>query len=173
MRGGEGRALVEAHGDVGIEQVLDLHAARGRQAMVAAVDMAAEGHAIRVHLPKAREAHHLEPAGIGQDGSVPVHHPVQPAEPRDALGARAQHQVIGIAEHHPRAGGAHGIRRHRLHRARGADRHEHRRRHLAMRRHQRARARGAIGGGELPMQRHAPSSPGMSRSQRNSRLPSP
>ena len=37
-------------------------------------------------------------------GIRPVHKAVQPAEPRDPLGAGPQHQVIGIAEHHVGAG---------------------------------------------------------------------
>ena len=49
-------------------------------------------------LRRAGERHHLEAAGIGEDRMRPVHEVVQAAEPRDALGAGPQHQVIGVAE---------------------------------------------------------------------------
>ena len=94
------------------------------------------------------QRHDLEAAGVGQDRAGPVHEAVQAAEPRDALGAGPQHQVVGVAEHDAGAGGAHRVRGHRLHRAGGADRHEGRRRHVAVRGVQHAGARGAVGGGD-------------------------
>ena len=58
---------------------------------------------------------------------------VQPAEPRHPLGGRAEHQVVGVAQQDVGAGLAHLIGGQRLDRAGGADRHEGRRAHLAMR----------------------------------------
>ena len=45
-----------------------------------------------------------KPPRVGQDRAVPAHEAVQAAEPRDALGAGPQHQVIGVAEHDVGAG---------------------------------------------------------------------
>ena len=75
---------------------------------------------------------------------MPIHEAMQAAKPRNAFSARAQHEVIGIAEHHACTGGAHRIRGHGLDRAGGADRHENRRWHFTMGSVQYARARRAI-----------------------------
>jgi hypothetical protein len=58
---------------------------------------------------------------------------MQPAEIGDALGAGAQHQVIGIGEDHREARRGDVARLHRLDGRGGADRHEGRGFHLAMR----------------------------------------
>ena len=76
---------------------------------------------------------------------------LQAAERGDPLGARPQHQMIGVAEHDIGAGVAHLAPVHALHRARGADRHEGRRPHHAMRRGQPAGAGGAVGGEQFEM----------------------
>ena len=140
VRRRKGRALVERHRDGGVEQVLDVHGDRGGQSVPGAVEVGSERDAVCVHLPQPGQRHDLEAARIGQDRPRPVHHPVQAAETRDTLGTRAQHQVIGVAEHDPGAGRAHRVGGHRLDGAGGADRHEHRGRHLAMRGQQRAGA---------------------------------
>jgi hypothetical protein len=134
----------ERHGDRGIQQMLDFGGAFRGQPISRAVDMGLERHAVGIELAQAGQRHDLKPARIGQDRARPIHEPVQPSERRDPLGARPEHQVIGIAEHHGGTGGAHRVRRHRLHRAGGANRHEHRRRHIAVRGAQRAGAGGAI-----------------------------
>ncbi len=118
------RAFVERHDDVRAEQPLDLHRALGGEHVLAAVDVAAKLHAFLGQLAQLGKAHHLIAAAVGQDRARPVHELVQAAEPRDALGAGAQHEVIGIAEDDVGAGRAHGFRFHRLDRRRGADRHE-------------------------------------------------
>jgi hypothetical protein len=51
-----------------------------------------------VILRSVRQAHHLIAAAVGQDRAVPVHEPVQAAQPRHAFRAGAQHQVIGVAQ---------------------------------------------------------------------------
>jgi hypothetical protein len=85
--------------------LLDLDGALRRQAW-AAVEVRAEGDAILGDLAQLLQRHDLEAAGIGEDRSRPVHEPVQAAQPRDPLGAGAQHQVIGVAEDDLGAGGA-------------------------------------------------------------------
>src|SRR6185437_10208444 len=61
-----GRAFVERHGDVGVEQMLDLDRALGREAMLAAVDRRAEGDAVGIELAQLPERHHLEAARVGE-----------------------------------------------------------------------------------------------------------
>ena len=61
-----------------------------------------------------RKRHHLKAAGIGQDRIRPAHEGMQPAERRDALGRRPQHQMIGVAEENVGARGAHVVAVHAL-----------------------------------------------------------
>src|ERR1700676_4770068 len=110
-----------------------------------AVDMRAERHRALAELAQLRQRHHLEAAGVGQHRSLPTGKFLQAAEGSDPLGARPQHQMIGVAEHDIGAGIAHLAPMHALHGASGADRHEGRRSHHAMRRGQFARARAAVG----------------------------
>ena len=51
----------------------------------------------------------------------------RPPSAATALGAGAQHQVVGVGEHDVCAGRAHGFGRETFHRRLGADRHEKRR----------------------------------------------
>ena len=127
------RAFVERHGDVGVEQLLDLDRALGRQPMLRAVDRRAEGDAVGIELAQLAERHHLEAARIGQDRTRPVHEPVQPAQRRHPLGAGPQHQVEGVAQHDLGAGLGDRLRQHRLDGAGGAERHEGRRLDRAVR----------------------------------------
>jgi len=71
---------------------------------------------------------------------------MQPAQPRDALGGWAQHQVIGIAEDDVGAGRTDVVRLHRLDGSGGADRHERRRADRAAAHRDLAGARLAVGG---------------------------
>ena len=68
-----------------------------------------EGDAVLVELAELRQRHHLEAAGVGQDRPRPVGEGVQAAERRHPLGARPQHQVIGVAEDDVGAGRPHLI----------------------------------------------------------------
>ena len=127
---------------------LDLHRAFGRKHVAAAVEMAFERHALLGDLRQVGQAHHLIAAAVGQDRPLPAHEGVQAAEPRDPLGAGAEHEVIGVAEDDVGAGRAHVGRLHRLHRRRGADRHEGRRADLAAPHRDRAGAGAAVRGGD-------------------------
>ena len=120
-------ALVELHLDVGAEQALDLDRALRRQHVRRAVDVRLEAHALLAHLADLGQRHDLEAAAVGEDRPVPAHEGVQAAEAGDALGAGAQHQVIGVAEHDVGAGRLHLVEVERLDGGRGADRHERRR----------------------------------------------
>ena len=108
--------------------------------------MRAERHRVLGQLAQGRQRHHLEAAGIGQDRLAPVHEAVQAAERGDALRPRPQHQVVGVAEHDLGAGFRHRLRIEPLHRGLGADRHEGRRLHAAVRRDEFAAPGGAVGG---------------------------
>ena len=110
-----------------------------------AVEVGAECHALVLDLAQARERHHLEAAGIGKDRQRPVHEAMQAAERGDTLGARPQHQVIGVGEHDVGARRPHLIRIHALHGRLGADRHERRRAHPSVRGRDLAQPRGAVG----------------------------
>ena len=103
---------------------LQVHADSGREPVAAAIYMRLEGDAVRVDLTQSGERHDLKSAGIRQDGSRPVHEPVQATQSGDAVRPRAEHQVIGIAQDALRSGGPDGVGRHPLDGACGPDRHE-------------------------------------------------
>ena len=115
------RAFIEDHGDIGAESVLDFDRALGRQFMPGAVEMGLEDDAVIGDLAEIGQRHDLETARIGEDRSRPVHEPVQSAEPGDDIGARAQHQMIGVGEHDLGPGRGHRFGRHRLDGPGGAD----------------------------------------------------
>ena len=126
------------------EQALDLHRALGRQHVARAVDVRGKAHALLAHLADLRQRHDLEAARVGEDRPFPAHEGVQAAEPRHALRAGAQHQVVGVGEDDVGARLFHLVEVERLDRAGSADRHEGRRAHDAARRRQRAEARRAV-----------------------------
>ena len=68
--------------------------------------MRLEGDAVLIELTELGQRHHLKAARIRQDRIRPAHEAMQPAEPRDALRAGTQHQMIDIAEQNIGAGGA-------------------------------------------------------------------
>ncbi len=113
--------------------------------------MRAERHRGLGDLAQLGQRHHLEAAGVGQHGAAPAGEALQAAKRRDALGARPQHQVIGVAEHDVGAGIAHLAPVHALHGAGCADRHEGRCAHHAVRRGQAAGAGRAVGRQQLEM----------------------
>ena len=92
-----------------------------------AVEVAAERDAVLVDDPQVAERHDLEAARVGEDRPIPVHEPVQAAEPLDALRAGPQVQVVGVGEDDRRAGLGDLGRGERLDRGVRADRHELRR----------------------------------------------
>ena len=91
-------ALVEHHDDVGPQIFLDGDAAFRGEAVVGAVEVALEGNAVGVDGARIAQAEHLEAAAVGQDGAGPVHEPVQATQIADQFVARAQVEVVGVAE---------------------------------------------------------------------------
>jgi hypothetical protein len=93
----------------------------------AAVDVAAEAHPFLGDLADVAEAVHLEPAAVGEDGTVPSVEAMQAAGMLEHLRTRPQVQVVGVAEHDGRIevvaqlAGMHG-----LHGTQGTHGHEHR-----------------------------------------------
>ena len=95
----------------------------------------------------------MEAAGVGEDGFVPAAERMQTAEPGDALGAGAQHEVIGVAEHDLGAGGVDIAHLHRLHARLCADGHEGWRLDRAVGRGEPAASRRTVGGQKLKTHR--------------------
>ncbi|MNT34611.1 hypothetical protein D3C72_1706050 [compost metagenome] len=110
--------------------------------------MAAEGYALLGQLAELGQRHDLEAAAIGEDRPLPIHEVMQPAQACHPLGARPQHQVIGIAEQDICASLPHLVRIHGLDCARRAHRHEGRRLDIAARRVDAAAPRHARCGGK-------------------------
>ena len=73
------RALVQLHGDVGAQLLLDGHVALGRPTHLRAVVDGAEREALVVQLERVGQAEHLEPARVSEHGAVVVHEAVHAA----------------------------------------------------------------------------------------------
>ena len=140
-----GRALVELHHDVAVEQRLDLHRDFGREEQLVAVHGRGELHALLADLAHLAQAPHLEAAGVGEDGLVPALEAVQAAELLEHVEPRPHPQVEGVAQDDLRVHLIERARRHALHRAVGAHGHEDRRLHDAVIQGEAAAARVAIG----------------------------
>jgi hypothetical protein len=91
-------ALVEGHGDVAAEVGLDAHGLLGAHEDPVPVDVGGEGDALLPDLPQRRQGEHLEPAGVREDGAVPVHELVEPAHLPDDVVAGPQVQMVGVAQ---------------------------------------------------------------------------
>ena len=133
--------MVERHRDVGAQVRLDLHRAFGGKKLGRAVQMGAEPDSFLRDLHQLLQAHHLVSAAVGEDGAVPGHEPVQPAEIADQPRARTEHQVVRVREQDARAGGFQVAGREPLHRTLRSDGHEGGRGNVTVRRRERARAR--------------------------------
>ena len=118
------QAFVERHRDVGAERALDLHDRLRREKARRAVERRAELDPVVADLADLREAEDLEATGVGQNGATPSHEAMEAAEITHDVGAGAQQQVVGIAEHDLRAGGVEVLGRERLDGRLRADRHE-------------------------------------------------
>jgi len=142
--GRQPHALVHLHGDIRTKKPLHLDRTLRRQFDLGAVDMRTKSDRVFGDLSELRQRHHLEAAGVGQHRAAPAGKVLQAAKGCNALSARPQHQMIGVAEHDIGAGLAHLPPMHALHRTRGADRHEGGRSHHTMRRRELAGASVAV-----------------------------
>jgi hypothetical protein len=150
----EGGALVQAHCDVRAEVLLDAHGAFGAQFQQAAVDVRTEDGGAVVDLEVGGEAEDLVTAAVGEDGPVPAHEAVQAAQLGDQLVARAQGEVVGVAEDDLHAGFFELLRGEALDGRLGADRHEHGRLDGAVRGVHAAPAGAAVGLEQLEAEGH-------------------
>ena len=118
-------ALVQRHGHVHAQGLLDTDADLGSEHAPLPVDLAEEADALLLHLGLvAAVAEGLEAARVGEDGPVPGHEGMQATEGLDALVARPHPQVVGVREEHlsPRVLDLRGQQA--LHRTAGSHRHE-------------------------------------------------
>ena len=83
-----------------------------------------EVHPLFGDLANVTQAEHLETAGIGEDGALPVHEVVQVAVGAHHRLTRPQPEVEGVAKQDLGTGLTHLFRSHPLDGAVGADRHE-------------------------------------------------
>src|SRR6185437_14519331 len=96
-----------------------------------AVQMRTKAHALFAHLAQLAQAEHLEAAGVGEQGALPAHELVQPAQIPYQLVSRSQIEVIGVSQDDLRAQVARtkvfqNVLRHRFNRSRRAARHKSR-----------------------------------------------
>ena len=126
------RTFVKLHHDVGIQHSLDPHRLFRRQEKTPAVDRGGELHALLGDLPDTAKREDLESARIGQDRTIPVHEVMQPLMEPNHFKPRTEPEVEGVAQNDLGTVVLQLLRRHRLHGAAGADRHEDRRLHDAV-----------------------------------------
>ena len=110
-----------------------MHGTLRREQVSRAIVNGAELDALVLQHARAGQAEDLESAGVGEDGPVPAHETVQAAVRGHDVRARPEEQVIGVGQQHVGAELAQRARRHRLDGRLCADRHETRRRHVAVR----------------------------------------
>ena len=120
-------ALVEGHTDISAEGDLNIDRMLGSEKVRTPVEVRAEADAIISDFAQRVEREDLKAAGVGEQGARPTHESVQAAHAADGLMARAQVEVIGVAENDLRAEGFKHILRDGLDRSLRADGHEDRR----------------------------------------------
>ena len=90
--------LVERHHDVRPDDALRIHHILGRKEVFRAVDVRTEVRPLFGELATVRQREDLEAAAIGENGTLPPVELVQPAGLVQDIEARAQVQVIGVAQ---------------------------------------------------------------------------
>ena len=92
-------ALVKGHGNRRAKVCLNLHALLRSHKDTMAVEVGVEGHALLRNMAQLGQTEHLKAAAVGQDGAVPLGKLVQTAHLSHEFVARAQVQMIGVAQH--------------------------------------------------------------------------
>ncbi len=139
------RAFIKGHENIAAESELDVDGGFGRELVRVAIEVGLEADAVFGDFAKFAEAEYLEAAGIGEDGSRPVHKLVQAAKLANGLVAGPQIKMIGVAEENANAEIVEQVAlREAFDRGLGADGHKDGRRDGAVRRMENtdARARG-------------------------------
>jgi hypothetical protein len=135
--------------------VLNLDAALGRELVARAVMVRAEGDASLRERAAPGQRHDLVAAGIGEDGARPAHEGVEAAQPGDALGTGAEHEVVGVAQHDLGTRGGQHVDGQRLDGGSRADGHEGGGLDRAEGGREAAAAGGTVAGEELEGKGHA------------------
>ncbi len=134
--------------------MLDVHRSLWRQKTRIAVDRRSKLDPLLGDPSHFAEAEHLETAGIGEDRTVPAHETMQPAVHPNDVRSGTQPQVKRVAEDHLCPHATQVKRAHGLDRAIGADRHECRRFHHAMRQREPAPACRTVPGNDVESHTH-------------------
>ena len=108
-------ALVEDHGDVRTERLLNLDGFFRREEMFRTVQVRTEHDAVIGDLAEIGEAENLKAAGIGEDRPRPGHETMQAAELANQLVARTQIEMIRVAKQNLNAQIGERLLRHALH----------------------------------------------------------
>jgi hypothetical protein len=136
-RGVDGRrireALVEHHRDIGSQLRLDVDGLLGREEVRRSIEVRLKSRALFRDRPAGGQAEHLIAAAVGQDRFPPPDEPVKPASTCDEIVAGPKIQMVGVAEDHLGPNRFEIAVRDAFHRPLGADRHERRRVHPAVR----------------------------------------
>ncbi len=140
-----GRALVQAHHDIGVQPALNCDGLLWAEQVGRSVDVRLKTDPFCCDPGQLGKGEHLEAAAVGQDGAAPVHEPVQSMKPVDDLAARPQVEMIGIAEDDLGAASGQLFGRDGLHRSQRAHRHEYRCFHRPVGRLHHAGPRKALG----------------------------
>ena len=82
------RALIQSHDDVCAKIFLHRDAMFRGEAVLAAVNMRAEGHAVRIDFADVAQRKDLEAARVREDGTGPLHKFMQAAKIADELRTR-------------------------------------------------------------------------------------
>ena len=137
-----GRTLVEYHGDVRAQCILDVKAVLHIEEQLVAVEVGTEMDALVGDGAELREREDLEASAVGQNRLIPVHELVETAGGPDDLATRAEVKVVGVTKEDLGARLGDLLGREAFHRGLGTDRHEDRRADLPMGGLQDAEARG-------------------------------
>ena len=131
---GIAHALVELHGNVRSDALLNSHVVFGRPAMFAAIVVERlEVHSISIGLHHVVEAEQLETARVGEHGAVVIHELLHATRLFDDIDAGTHVQVIGVRKHNLGVQLVKTARRDALDRSMRTDGHEHGRREVAVR----------------------------------------
>src|SRR5262249_18637291 len=98
-----GGALIDRDDDVRPELLLNRDRALGGKQVRGAIEMRLKLGAVFRDDSPAGEAVDLEPSAVGENRSMPGGESMQPAQPSNDFRARAQHQVVGVAQDDLRA----------------------------------------------------------------------
>src|SRR6267142_4527598 len=148
------RALIKRHKDVRPQPDLGLDRALRTEKMRRPIQMRAKRHPLFVHFPQFSETENLEPARVGEDGTVPGHKPVQPAHPPHSVHARPQIKMVGIPQQNLYPEIFEQVLRYAFDRSQRPHRHKHRSFDDPMRRDQPAEPARAVAGLNLESDRH-------------------